>query len=162
TSKRFLALTPLIALLAGAAPHRDADPPPLKMTGPYTHENLSIFLIHGEDRLAGQKLLTLQEALDQKKVIVHETGSVNELSIENLLVQAGAIVKGGRQDRVLSRDVVLPPKSGKIPISAFCVEQGRWSGRGNEAAQQFSSSDKALSTKSLKLAARRSEDQGAV
>ena len=38
-------------------------------------------------------------------------------------------------------DLIVPPRSGKLPISAFCVEHGRWSGRGNERAnslQQFS------------------------
>ena len=52
---------------------------------------------------------------------VLETGTVNELKIENtgsedVFIQAGDIVKGGRQDRVLSMSFVLPPKSGEVPI----------------------------------------------
>jgi hypothetical protein len=66
------------ALLA-AAPVGD-----LQISGPFTHENLSIFLIHGARHATGRKFLTLQEAMDQKKVTVYETGSVNELAVENL------------------------------------------------------------------------------
>src|SRR5205814_5729749 len=99
----------------------------------------SVYLLHGQSaKSSAAGLLTLQEAMDQKKVVVYETGKVNELSIENtssqdVYVQSGDIVKGGRQDRVLSTDLVLPPHSGKLSIAAFCVEHGRWTKRGNEA-----------------------------
>jgi hypothetical protein len=49
-----------------------------------------------------------------------------------------------------------------MPISAFCVEHGRWSGRGNERATVFSSSGDAVSTKELKLAAKKSVSQSEV
>lgn len=138
-----------------------------QLSGPYTHQNLTIFLIHGTDQNTDKPPLTLQEAMAQKKVIVHETGSVNELSIQNrsaeeVFVQAGDIVKGGQQDRVLALDLILPPKSGRISIEAFCVEHSRWSQRGNEAVAAFSASDKMLATKGLKLAARNSLSQAEV
>jgi ARG and Rhodanese-Phosphatase-superfamily-associated Protein domain len=138
-----------------------------RLSGPYTHENLTIFLIHGKNQLEGDSLLTLQEALEQKKVIVFETKDVNELAIENLsqsdvYVQSGDIVKGGQQDRVLAVDLIVPPRSGRIPIAAFCVEQGRWSRRGSEQVGAFESSVEVASTKDLKLAAKRSKSQGAV
>src|SRR5260370_40127881 len=50
------------------------------------------------------------------------------------------MVKGGDQDRMISNDFILPPKSGRLPLAAFCVEQGRWSRRGNESATVFSGS----------------------
>lgn len=138
-----------------------------KITGPYIHDNLSVFLIHGKDRISGRTFLTLQEALTQKKVIVYETRSVNELAIENIsndevYVQSGEIVKGGQQDRVLAIDMIVPAKSGKMPISAFCVEHGRWSRRGTEQVHVFSSSVEVVSTRDLKLAAKSSRSQGAV
>ena len=73
---------------------------------------------------------------------MHETGNVNELQIENLgtdevFVQSGDIVKGGQQDRVLTVSLLLPPKSGRIPIASFCVEQGRWTARGKEDVKTF-------------------------
>ena len=138
-----------------------------KITGPYTHKNLSIFLIHGADQPGGKPYLTLQEAMQQKKVVVRETGEVNQLAIQNrstaeVFVQAGDIVKGGQQDRVLALDLILPPKSGRIPIDAFCVEHSRWSQRGEEAVTAFSASNKLLATKGLKLAARKSQSQSEV
>ncbi|MHC4916802.1 MAG: ARPP-1 family domain-containing protein, partial [Planctomycetota bacterium] len=51
-----------------------------RISGPYTQGNLSVFLVHGKDRFAGKKILTLKEAMDQKKVVVHETGNVQQLS----------------------------------------------------------------------------------
>ena len=135
-----------------------------RFSGPYTHDNLSIFLIHGAQRQHTRTFITLQEALDQKKVVVYETGNVNQLAIENfsgedVYVQSGDIVKGGQQDRVFPDDFVLPKTSGRVPISSFCVEQGRWTRRGTERADRFSASADTLPTKSLKLAARKSENQ---
>jgi hypothetical protein len=138
-----------------------------RISGPYTHKNLTVFLVHGEDILKGHSFLTLQEALAEKKVVVYETKDVNELSISNLTnkdvyVQAGDIVRGGDQDRMISTDFIVPPNSGKMPIAAFCVESGRWNQRGNEVNANFSSSDNAVATKELKLAAKRSRSQNAV
>ena len=139
-----------------------------RLSGPYTHKNLSIFLIHSRTTITRTRsFLTLQEALEKKKVIVYETQSVNELAIENLssedvYVQAGDIVKGGKQDRMMAQDFIVPPKSGRMPIAAFCVEHGRWSGRGNERAGVFSSSSDAAVTREIKLAAKSSNSQGAV
>lgn len=138
-----------------------------RLSGPYIHKNLAIFLVHGKNMIKTKTFLTLQEALVQKKVVVYETQSVNELSIQNfsdqdVYVQSGDIVKGGQQDRMIGVDLIVPPRSGKLPISAFCVEHGRWSGRGNERATQFSSSSDAVATKEIKLAAKRSNSQGAV
>jgi hypothetical protein len=138
-----------------------------RLSGPYTHKNLTIFLVHGKNIIKGRSFLTLQEALVQKKVVVYETKSVNELSIQNfsnedVYVQSGDIVKGGAQDRMIGVDLIVPPRSGKMPISAFCVEHGRWSGRGNEKAAVFSSSSDAVATREIKLAAKRESSQGGV
>jgi hypothetical protein len=137
------------------------------LSGPYTHKNLTIFLVHGKDLMKGKTPLTLQEALAQKKVVVYETKDVNELAIENrsnedVYVQSGDIVKGGQQDRMLAVDLIVPPHSGKLPIAAFCVESGRWTRRGSEQAASFSSSENVAATKEIKLAAKRSNSQGDV
>jgi hypothetical protein len=134
------------------------------VSGPYSHKNLAIFLLHGPDQRQDKTPLTLQEAMERKVVVVHETGDVNNLAIENLsdeevFVQSGDIVKGGRQDRVLALDLIVPPKSGKIPIASFCVERGRWTARGAENAVAFSSSEKSLNSKELKIAAKHSASQ---
>jgi hypothetical protein len=137
-----------------------------RLSGPYSHKNLTVFLIHGKDQTT-KTFLTLQEALAQKKVRVYETKDVNELAIQNLsnediYVQAGDIVRGGEQDRMISVDFIVPPRSGRMPIAAFCVESGRWNKRGNEEAAVFSSSENSVATKELKLAAKSANSQQAV
>src|SRR5436190_4362491 len=159
----------LMTFAAGWGVH--GGPPPqakdeYRLEGPFTHGNLSVFLIHGKDRIKGT-FITLQEALVQKKVIVRETREVNELSIQNIsreevYVQAGDIVKGGQQDRMMAVDLILPPRSGRIPISAFCVENGRWSKRGTEEVTVFNSSANVVAGRELKLAAKNAESQGEV
>jgi hypothetical protein len=67
--------------------------------------------------------------------------TVENLSDQEVFVQAGEIVKGGRQDRVLSSDLVLPPKSSSVAIGSLCVENGRWQKRGAEEADRFASSE---------------------
>jgi hypothetical protein len=137
-----------------------------RLSGPFTQGNLTVFLIHGKDKIKGT-FITLQEALVQRKVIVRETQSVNRLSIENIsseevYVQSGDIVKGGQQDRMLGVDLILPPRSGKIPIDAFCVENGRWSQRGSEQVTVFGSSANVVAGREVKLAAKTAQSQSEV
>ena len=127
-----------------------------RVSGPVIHENLAIYLVHGKSA-AGPVPLTLDEALGKRVVKVHETGNVNELQIENLgsdevFVQSGDIVKGGQQDRVLTVSLVLPPKSGRIPIASFCVEQGRWAARGKEDVKTFATASAVVPSREAKLA----------
>jgi hypothetical protein len=130
----------------------------IQVSGPVVHDNLAIYLVHGTAGGGGVPL-TLQEALAKGAVKVQETGSVNALTVENtgkdeVFVQAGDIVKGGQQDRVLSVDLLLPPRSGAVSIAAFCVEHGRWTARGNEDVRQFSSAASAMPSHEAKVAMR--------
>jgi len=142
--------------------------PKYKISKAFTHKNLSIFLIRGKDQYTKRNILTLQEAMENKEFIVYETSDVNELAVENLsktqdvFIQSGDIVKGGKQDRVLAVSIIIPANSGRILIQAFCVESGRWSKRGNEDNAKFSSSNDRIVTKNLKLAANKSRSQSEV
>lgn len=143
---------PFAALLSGQALSDDAT----RISGPVVHENLAVYFIHGKSA-SGPVPLTLKEAMAGGKVVVHETGSVNMLSIENagaeeVFVQAGDIVKGGQQDRVLTISMLVPARSGRLDIAAYCVEQGRWSARGKEDVNRFASAEKALPSRDAKLA----------
>ena len=127
-----------------------------RVSGPYTHANLSLYFTHGPSA-PGPVPLTLQEALAKNQVLVRETGDVNQLVIENrgndeVFVQAGEIVKGGKQDRVLTVSLLLPKRSGPMPIAAYCVEHGRWQQRGKEEVSRFSSSDSAVPSRKAKIA----------
>jgi len=145
---------------------QNAHPAEYRFSGPYTHDNLTIFLIHGASR-SGKSLLTLEEAIDQHKVIVYETHNVNELAVENVsmedvFIQSGDIVKGGAQDRTLKDDLILPAKSGKVNLNAFCVEHGRWSRRGTEAYNTFGGSRDAIASKQLKMAVKMKQNQRSI
>jgi hypothetical protein len=69
-----------------------------------------------------------------------------------VFVQSGDIVKGGQQDRVLTVSLVLPPRSGRIPIASFCVEQGRWAARGKEDVKTFATASAVVPSREAKLA----------
>jgi len=153
--KVFAALLSLCLWQAGVPRAGAAGPDGYRLSEPVVHGNLAIYLVHGTSQ-DGPVPLTLAEALEKKVVEVREVGNVNELQIENkgdaaVFIQAGEIVKGGKQDRVLSVSLLLPPHSGALPISSYCVEQGRWSPRGNEDARKFSSASTALPSRSAKL-----------
>ena len=140
----------------------------LTTSGPYTHENLTIFLFHAHDQIDGSRYISLKEALEQKKVRVYETGTVGQLEAENLsetvdiFIQAGDVLKGGRQDRTLGIDFIIPARSGRLPIPTFCVESGRWHRRRGEDAVLFSCSTHSLHSKKARMAAKVSMAQDAV
>src|SRR5262249_41898137 len=73
-----------------------------------------------------------------------EQATVPELVVENrgkgpVLLMAGEILLGGKQNRVLTEDLLLPPRSGPRPVGVYCVEQGRGAARadGFEARGSF-------------------------
>lgn len=142
-----------------------AQSPSYRISAPYTHKNLTIYLIHGKDETSRTNVLTLQEAMERHLLRVYETSDVNELSVENIsktfdvFIQSGDIVKGGKQDRILGVSIIIPARSGRISIEAFCVESGRWQKRGNEDSRQFSSSNDRIVSKELKLAANGARSQ---
>jgi len=149
-----ICLSPLMTLALGDFGAQASNG--TRISGPIVNENLAIYFIHGPST-PGKVPLTLEEALAKGAVRVRETGSVNQLEIENLgaediFVQSGDIVKGGRQDRVLMVSLVLPPKSGPMPIASFCVEQGRWSARGAEDSKNFSTASASVPSREMKLA----------
>jgi hypothetical protein len=139
-----------------------------KLSGPYQYKNLTVFLVHGKDNMEGKNYMTLEEAMEMKKVTVHETGEVGELTVENhstdveIYIHSGDIVKGGKQDRVLQVDLVLPPNSGRVAIKSFCVEQGRWQKREGESVAQFNGSTDQIVSKEMKMAVRKAADQSEV
>ncbi len=163
-------LTALLAVIVPQLPAqaRQAKAPSVnvgdrKISGPYSHANLDIFLVHRKDAKLSPRYLCLSEALRKHTLEVRETGTVQQLVFENrsarnsVYVQSGEIVKGGRQDRTIRYDNVVPPKSGKVPVASFCVESGRWSRRGKESGKRFSAGGY-LSTRKLRLAAKADDD----
>jgi hypothetical protein len=133
-----------------------------QLSGPYSHENLTIYLVHGPDRFHGKNYLTLPEAIAQQQFVILETQNVNQLSMENLssdsevLILSGDILKGGQQDRIAQYDMLVPANSGKVPLPAFCVEHTapRWMARLDGSNSKFAGTTGLASARTLNLANR--------
>src|SRR3974377_2459868 len=120
-----------------------------KVLPPLTRGNLSLFPIVGGTEANTARLLTLDEGLRSGAVVVTEAGSLQGLirrgthyphtsgpevtrlvlvnsSDRPLFLLAGEVVTGGKQDRVIGVDRIVPPKSEPVDLSVFCVEPGRW------------------------------------
>jgi ARG and Rhodanese-Phosphatase-superfamily-associated Protein domain len=79
--------------------------------------------------------LVLDEGMQAGTVTIKEeaSASVNQLTLTNrserpLFVMAGEVVVGGKQDRIIGKNTVVPARTTQeVPV--FCVEHGRWTGR---------------------------------
>lgn len=165
-----LASVPWLLIHRRAAAQTPAAVPALatlELTGPYVYQNLVVFAVRDRNTTHHQEILTLEEGLAQKVVTIEEVGQVNRLLASNqgknsVYLQSGDIVKGGQQDRVLQHDTLLPPGSRQVPLDVFCVESGRWQGRGGEPVRHFTSSNASLMSKRQKMAVKVAGNQGAV
>lgn len=128
-----------------------------KVLAPIQQGNLSVFPVVAAKSHDTRDFLTLDEGLRSGEVVVTESGSVatmvrqrpgtthnwrehsgpgaqvNQLVLTNsskrpLLLLAGEIVTGGKQDRVIAKDRIVPAESGPVDLGVFCVEPGRWVG----------------------------------
>jgi hypothetical protein len=121
-----------------------------KVLGPIGHGNLTVFPVVAPKSYATGEFLTLDEGLRSGEVVVteygnvrgllrrrttaamqHDIAEVNRLVLINnskrpLLLLAGEIVTGGKQDRVIGKDRIVPSESDPVDLSVFCVEPGRW------------------------------------
>jgi hypothetical protein len=120
-----------------------------KVLAPISRGNLTIFPVVVDRTHDTRNFLTLDEGVRAGEVVVSEAGSVrplirghqryipgdgaevNRLVLVNnsdrpLILLAGEIVTGGKQDRVVGKDRIVPPHSDPIDLSVFCVEPGRW------------------------------------
>jgi len=117
----------------------------------------------------GDDFVSLADAQAAGHASIRETseGSVNTLVVENtgsrpILVLAGTLLKGGKQDRQVGQDFVVPAKA-IVSADAFCVEHGRWtaSREGGDTAGYFEAK-KSLATKSVRKKAQYESDQSGV
>jgi hypothetical protein len=98
------------------------------------HGPLAVVWLHGAPGTP-LAVATLEEARGRGDLLITERdqATVPELVVENrgkvhVLLLAGEILLGGKQNRVLVEDLLLPPLSGPRAIGVYCVEQGRWAG----------------------------------
>ena len=88
---------------------------------------------------------------------------VNKLVLVNnakrpLLLLAGEVVTGGKQDRVIGKDRLVPAESDPIDLSVFCVEPGRWVG----ATGKFGPMNSAMAAPAVRGSAMGYADQNRV
>lgn len=105
----------------------------------YRSENLQFYPIYASTIFIQQHskfgpYLTLDKALKQNKLLITERNGaedVNQLFMENtsadtVIILAGEVVRGGKQDRMIAQDFLVLPHSGKIDLDVYCVEHSRW------------------------------------
>jgi sulfur carrier protein ThiS len=123
------------------------------LLNPIRSGNLTVFPVVANKSFDTGEFMTLDEGLHSGDVVVTEAGQarglirrrpgrpdiihpirdaeVNRLVLVNnskrpLLLLAGEIVTGGKQDRVIAKDRIVPAESDPIDLGVFCVEPGRW------------------------------------
>ncbi|HVG42359.1 MAG TPA: DUF6569 family protein [Chitinophagaceae bacterium] len=83
-----------------------------------------------------EKVISLMSGMKQEKVrvkeIVTDEGSdrtvlvVKNLSKDNILINRGDVVTGGKQDRMAAETTIIPPGKEESYLNVYCVEKGRW------------------------------------
>jgi hypothetical protein len=128
-----------------------------RLLEPVSYENLTVFPVVASSGYDTSAFLTLEDGLGSGEVTIREQGSeamyrnrdgsrpvvqnyggasVNQLVLVNhskrpLLLLAGELVSGGKQDRVIGKDRIVAPFGEPLPLDVFCVEHGRWSSGAN-------------------------------
>jgi hypothetical protein len=89
------------------------------------------------------EMLVLDEAMASKQVKIAENDreSVNNLTLINsadrpVFVLAGEVIIGGKQDRIIGANTIIPPKT-TLSVPVYCVEHGRW----DNSSRVFSSAN---------------------
>ena len=147
----------LVGSTVGSQPDPGPVPPEAnwRLLDPVTYENISIFPVVATAGLDTSGFVTLDEGLSSGDVVISEQGaaglartrdnrrvyvapqptagaSVNQLVLVNrgkrpVILLAGELVSGGKQDRIIAKDRIVAPGSEPLPLDVFCVEHGRWS-----------------------------------
>jgi hypothetical protein len=129
------------------------------LLSPIRSGNLTVFPVAASKSFDTSQFITLDDGVRTGEVVVTEAGQaqglirrrpgrpgvihpvrdaeVNRLVLVNnskrpLLLLAGEIVTGGKQDRVIGKDRIVPPESDPVDLSVFCVEPGRWVAAGGK------------------------------
>lgn len=139
-----------------------AGQPEWRVVEPVAYETLSVFPVLARGGPDTSGFMTLEEGLAAGDVVVTERGGevlrrtrgrepavwpqgtaggaqVNQLVMINrgskpLLLLAGEVVSGGKQDRVIAKDRIVPAGAEPLPLDVFCVERGRWAGGSSQFA----------------------------
>lgn len=133
--------------------------PSWRIGAPITFNNLTVFSVVTDEPASSTEFITLDEGLRTGKVIITELGAngrarrvvrhrryngdadVNKLALTNksgkmLVLIAGELIVGGKQDRIVSHDCIVSSSNKPVSLDVFCVEHGRWDGEANFGQSQ--------------------------
>lgn len=123
-----------------------------RLGSPVTFQALTVYPVITDQPEGRDDYITLDQGLRSRKVIVSEIGAngrtrrvgngrrvsddaeVNRLMVTNnsgktLVLIAGEIIVGGKQDRIVGEDCVIASNNKPVPVNVYCVEHGRWTER---------------------------------
>lgn len=173
----FVAISAANAGDSGSVPATAND---YKIIAPITHGDLTIFPVVSAKTHDTSDFITLDEGIRSGEVVVTEVGNlhstmrrrppyqtrpyqgaeVNRLVLVNnskhpLILLAGEVVTGGKQDRVVGKDRIVPAESDPVDLSVFCVEHGRWT----ETSTKFDTHASVMLQPSVRMKAMADKDQ---
>ncbi|MGZ4896585.1 MAG: ARPP-1 family domain-containing protein [Candidatus Angelobacter sp.] len=162
---------------SGSLPATASD---YKILAPITHGDLTIFPVVSAKVHDTSDFITLDEGMRSGDVVVTEVGNlhstlrrrppyqvrpsggaqVNRLVLVNnskhpLILLAGEVVTGGKQDRVVGKDRIVPGESDPVDLSVFCVEHGRWT----ETSTKFDTHASVMLQPTVRMKAMADQDQ---
>ncbi len=173
----FIVISAAFAGDSGSLPATTYD---YKILAPITHGDLTIFPVVSAKSHDTSDFITLDEGIRSGEVVVTEVGNlhstmrrrppyqprpyqgaeVNRLVLVNnskhpLILLAGEVVTGGKQDRVVGKDRIVPAESDPVDLSVFCVEHGRWI----ETSTKFDTHASVMLQPSVRMKAMADQDQ---
>jgi hypothetical protein len=176
----FTGFAVISAAFAGDAGSLPATSNDYKILAPITHGDLTIFPVVSSKSHDTSDFITLDEGIRSGEVVVTEVGNlhstmrrhppyqtrpyqgaeVNRLVLVNnskhpLILLAGEVVTGGKQDRVVGKDRIVPAESDPVDLAVFCVEHGRWI----ESSTKFDTHASVMLQPSVRMKAMADQDQ---
>jgi hypothetical protein len=152
---------PQPAVQPPASSSREVRVGDLLIAQPVRCKNLTVFPVLSATPKNEDRYIILEEGLKARKVDVYEVGAtptadsrvqsqsnrqqeyeesgdVNHLMVRNrarlpLYLMPGEIILGGKQDRCVAQESIIPADGKPVMIDVYCVEHGRWT-----SGQQFS------------------------
>ncbi|HJQ67605.1 MAG TPA: DUF6569 family protein [Blastocatellia bacterium] len=133
-----------------------------RLGAPVTFQALTVYPVIADQPDSRDDYITLDEGLRSGRVIVSEIGAngrtrrvgngrrvsdnaeVNRLMVTNnsgktLVLIAGELIVGGKQDRIVGEDCVIASSKKPVTVNVYCVEHGRWSERSSFGQSRASS-----------------------
>jgi hypothetical protein len=128
-----------------------------QIANPVTAGNLGVYFVDGKGP-GGGGMLSLDQAMAQGTAKIYQqtittrtdpatrhdmylNGPVaiqNLSATQSIFIQVGDLVRGGLQDQLVTRTIIVPPGSGRVTLETLCVDPFRSVARQGESAETFS------------------------